>query len=241
MSSNTILICRLSQLGLIEAPQSLSLGQFLSDYIHKRSDLKELTKRKLQTTNKCLVAHFGKTLPLGAITQGMADDFRLQLIGKGLFDNTVRKHSQICKQFFTDAVRHRLIDENPFADQHATGRPNPKRQYFVSREDASHVMNYCPDIEWKRIFALCRYGGLRCPSELVLLQWTDSDFNPHPRFRVTPKGFIFTRFCPVARHFSRVMGRSGRFVLRSGPLACPGTRSAGATAWWDESHATTCA
>jgi len=176
MSSNTNLICRLSQLGLIEAPQSLSLGQFLSDYINKRSDLKELTKRKLQTTKKYLVAHFGKTLPLGAITQGMADDFRLQLIGEGLSDNTVRKHSQICKQFFTDAVRHRLIDENPFADQPATGRPNPSRQYFVSREDASRLMNYCPDLEWKLIFALCRYGGLRCPSELVLLQWEHIDW-----------------------------------------------------------------
>ena len=34
-------------------------------------------------------------------------------------------------------------------------------------------MAACPDTEWKLIFALCRYGGVRCPSEVLTLKWAD--------------------------------------------------------------------
>jgi hypothetical protein len=27
------------------------------------------------------------------------------------------------------------------------------------------------DVEWRLIFALCRFGGLRCPSEIPALRW----------------------------------------------------------------------
>ena len=40
---------------------------------------------------------------------------------------------------------------------------NKGRQRFISREDAQKVLDACPDAEWRLIFSLCRYGGLRCP------------------------------------------------------------------------------
>ncbi len=33
-----------------------------------------------------------------------------------------------------------------------------------------------PDAEWRVIVALCRYGGLRCPSELLALKWRHVDW-----------------------------------------------------------------
>jgi len=33
------------------------------------------------------------------------------------------------------------------------------------------VLGACPDAQWRLIFALCRYGGLRCPSEVLALRW----------------------------------------------------------------------
>ncbi len=48
-------------------------------------------------------------------------------------------------------------------------------------------MKACPDEEWRLIFALARYGGLRCPSELLALKWTDFDWE-RERFRIdSPK------------------------------------------------------
>lgn len=33
------------------------------------------------------------------------------------------------------------------------------------------LLDACPDAEWRAILALARYGGLRCPSEALALEW----------------------------------------------------------------------
>ena len=50
---------------------------------------------------------------------------------------------------------------------------NKKRMYFVSEATAQNVLDACPNNEWKLIFALARYGGFRCPSEVLALTWGD--------------------------------------------------------------------
>jgi len=41
---------------------------------------------------------------------------------------------------------------------------------------AQKVLDACPDAEWRLLFALARYGGLRCPSEHLALRWSDVDW-----------------------------------------------------------------
>lgn len=38
------------------------------------------------------------------------------------------------------------------------------------------VLEACPDTDWRLIFALSRYAGLRCPTEVLGLRWTDIDW-----------------------------------------------------------------
>ena len=54
-------------------------------------------------------------------------------------------------------------------------RSNRSRDYFVTRKEAAAVLKACPDAQWKLLFALSRYGGLRCPSEHLALRWGDVD------------------------------------------------------------------
>ncbi len=54
---------------------------------------------------------------------------------------------------------------------------NPERQFFIIRDVAGKVSEACPDADWRLIFALSRFGGLRCPSEVLGLRWTDVDWN----------------------------------------------------------------
>jgi hypothetical protein len=59
--------------------------------------------------------------------------------------------------------------------------------FFVTRQIADKVIDACPDNQWKLLFALCRYGGLRCPSEVLALKWSDIDWERN-RIRVpSPK------------------------------------------------------
>jgi len=94
-----------------------------------------------------------------------------------LGENTVRRHCGRAKQLLRAALRKRIIAENPFADMRdCLVKANKSREFFLSRGDAEKVLAECPDNEWKLIFTLARFGGLRTPSETLLLRWADVDW-----------------------------------------------------------------
>ena len=64
---------------------------------------------------------------------------------------------------------------------------NPERERFVTREETAKLLGACRNIDWRAIVALCRFGGLRCPSEVLTLKWADVDWE-NGRFRIhSPK------------------------------------------------------
>jgi hypothetical protein len=92
--------------------------------------------------------------------------------GQGLSENTARKRCAIAKQMFADAMDRELIARNPFGKMEGlTVGASEGREYFVTRDEAEAVLEACPDAQWKLLFALSRYGGLRCPSEHLGLRW----------------------------------------------------------------------
>jgi integrase len=96
---------------------------------------------------------------------------------KRLQENTIRRRCGRARQLFQAAVRHRLIGRNPFADLKGVSvLANKGRDYFITRAEAAAVLEACPDNQWKLLFALSRYGGLRCPSEHLGLRWSDIDW-----------------------------------------------------------------
>jgi len=133
------------------------------------------------------VDHFWEGKPLAAIIAGDADAFRLALPGRGLADNTVRGICGRVWPYFRAAIRRELVQHNPFEGIQCTVGANPDRLYFVSQEEAQKVLAACPDAEWRLIFALSRYAGLRCPSEHLALKWVDVNWE-HNRMTVrSPK------------------------------------------------------
>lgn len=108
------------------------------------------------------------------------------MITEGLATNTIRRTCGRAKQFFRFAVRKRLLRSNPFGEIKTTVGSNPDRQHFVTDDVARAVLDACPDAEWRLIFVLCRWGGLRCPSEVLSLRWADVDW-ARSRFMVRSK------------------------------------------------------
>ena len=155
---------KLTAVGLMperQAKVKTALAAFLDEYIASRTDIKPLTIRHFKDAGKNLVGFFGGAKPLGDITSGDADEFRLHLLQR-LGDNTVRRQCGRAKQFFRAAMRRRLIPQNPFGDMKGCGvRANKSREYFVTREMAQRVLDVCRDHEWKLLFGLARFGGLR--------------------------------------------------------------------------------
>jgi len=57
----------------------------------------------------------------------------------------------------------------------------------VTRQEAQRVLDACPDAQWRLLFALSRYGGLRCPSEHLALRWGDVDWERNRMTIHSPK------------------------------------------------------
>jgi integrase len=147
-------------------------------YIDGRKDVKEGTATVYGHTQRNLMAYFGNAKRLDGITPGDGDAFRIYLKSTGeLADNTIRRRMGISKQFLIAAVRAKLITDNPFEGQKTLVRQNRERDYFVSQEEAKAVLDACPDAQWRLAFALCRYAGLRCPSEVTRLTWADINWD----------------------------------------------------------------
>jgi integrase len=158
------------------APNDITISAFLDQYLNSRTDIKPSTRTNLEQVRRNLLEFFGPSKLLRAISPGDADEFRIFLMGK-LADNTARRNCGRAKQFFRAAVRKKIIAENPFADMKGCGvKANESRYYFITRDEAQQVIDACPDAQWRLLFALSRYGGLRCPSEHLGLRWGDIDW-----------------------------------------------------------------
>lgn len=173
---------RLLELGVVEdggRRVRSTLSGFIDDYLAARTDLKPGTQSNLRAARIWLEDYFGATREMDSITAGEAELYRAWLgTTSGLAENTIRGVCRKARQFFRSAFRQRLIRENPFAGmKRLTDLASPKsRQFYVTRALAEQVLAKCPDDEWRLIFALARYGGLRCPSELAPLAWGDIDW-----------------------------------------------------------------
>ena len=172
---------------------TLTVAQFVADFIASRVDVKPGTVANYRQAEAKLVEFFG-TKKLAAVTPLDADKFRSWLkgdkatnCGMGLAENSARSIVKNAKLIFGAAVKGKLIVENPFAGHSTAIIERPDRLQFVDLETIDRVLKACPNAEWRAIVSLCRFAGLRCPSEVLTLRWNDVDFE-RGRMRVrSPK------------------------------------------------------
>lgn len=168
---------KLVKAGLVgprDAVSVTALAAFLDDYIKRRVDIKPATRETFKQCRDKLVGHFGGTRDIRAITRGDIADWHRRLKVK-VSAATLALHVKKSRQMFEDAVDRGLIPANPVAKLKAGSMANEERMVFVARETIDAVIDACPDAEWRGIFALARYGGVRVPSETNALRWADVD------------------------------------------------------------------
>jgi len=169
---------KLAAVGLIprrEAKAVEELGEFITWYVGTRTDVKPATKEVWRQGENGLRKFFGKGKRLDSVTPGDADSYKLHLIGKGLAPMTVRKRLQFATMIFRAAMRQRLVSESPFADV-SIKAAMPERGRFITQAETQRLLEACPNHHWRTIVALARFGGLRCPSEVLSLQWANVDW-----------------------------------------------------------------
>ena len=150
----------------IKRQSEITLAQWIDGYIESRTDVKPNTKRNMLVSRNGLFEFCDSSMTIAEFSAYDAEELRRYMLEQGLAENTIRRRCKRIKQFFAAARKKRLIDENPFDGIPTSTVSNSKRLQFISHEDIQKVLEACPDIQWRLIFALARYGGLRIPSEL---------------------------------------------------------------------------
>lgn len=193
---------KLARVGLVAPRGSISLGMFIDSHIQRsEGTVKPATLVRMKQARGHLVDYFGNDRPLMAITSADADDYRTWLltrnkvrtknkaIGKrqGMAEATARRNCGYARQWFTYALKRGYIRGNPFADVPTTVTGNAERQRYISDLDARLVLGKLPDANWRLLFALARWGGLRTPSEPRQMTWQDVDWDSRRLIVKSPK------------------------------------------------------
>jgi len=166
---------------------NITLKAFLDSYLESRADLKPNSLIVYGHTRRTLIEFFGCDKPLRQINLADAEAWRVYLKKQDLSEATVNKRCGNAKVFFNVAMKRKLIASNPFSELDSRSIANKSRQYFLERKDSDKILDACPSAQWRLIFALCRYGGLRCPSEILALQWSDVNWEQNRMLIHSPK------------------------------------------------------
>lgn len=167
---------KLVTVGLAPERGRATIGAVVEGYIAEReSELKPASIRKLRQTQAKLKESFDDDTPVTKITAADAAAWRRSLKDQGLSEAAIRTHSGNAKTMIAAAVRRKTIPENPFEDLKSGPTPS-KYSRYITPEEIDKVIDACPDSEWRLLFGLARYAGLRIPSESQALTWADVDF-----------------------------------------------------------------
>jgi integrase len=181
---------KLARVGLVAPRKSqvvVGLKEFLDGFIARRTDVKPATHEVWRQPARNLVEHFGANRDIATISEADALDFRQYLINSKLAPATVAKRLQFVRSFFHDARRRKLIPNNPFAEVSSKSVIRLDQRRFVTQAEAKKLLDACPNHHWRTIVALARYGGLRCPSEVLSLRWQDVDWDKRRIVVPSPK------------------------------------------------------
>jgi integrase len=169
-------------------PATATLGEFLQRYFATLGPQKRMTELNYGRARRLLEEFFGKERRLSTIHAGDAEAYRAWLLSptkerKAFALASASVDLRRARQFFAAAVRRKLLVDNPFAGVRCGSQANAERLVFVDRPTITAVIEACPTAEWRLVFALARYAGLRIPSELEELKWSDVNWE-RSRLRV---------------------------------------------------------
>jgi integrase len=209
---------KLAAVGLVEAPKRMMLGEFLKQYILSRPDVKPATLEVWRQPCRNLTEFFGEDKPLRNITTGDCDQFKAWLMTQKLAAATVAKRLSFARTFLHVARKHKLIDENPFSEVKIPTANVSLRQRFIGRDMVQKLLDVA-NPTWRTIIALARFGGLRCPSEVLSLEWRHVDWE---RGRLTVPSPKTDRFSGKESRTIPLFPELRRYLEEAFELAEPG-------------------
>lgn len=129
------------------------------------------------------------------LTVADVDDWRKSLTGE-YAEATIAGLVKTVRTVFNWAVKQELLKSHRFNAIPRGTFENKSREFFVTREWFRKLLDAAPNQTWRAIIALCRIGGLRCPSEVFAARWGDVRWDDE-KFLVRDSKRKTTRILPL--------------------------------------------
>lgn len=206
-SASTEIREKLAKAGLFEIPPERTIRELWDAYLLQKTDIKKSTRDGYDYAEERLFSFFkGNELLTGLTSEQFADlkdflrtDYRSPLTDKPLVESTVAGTLAKIKAAFNWAVRKKWIAETPLKGVGKGSYVNREKDYHVTMDEYRRLLDACPCQDWRCIIALARIGGMRAPSEVLRLRWTDINWEKSRFYVTSPKT-------------ERYKGKAGRVV-----------------------------
>ena len=154
------------------------VGAFLEA---KRGYCKPSTMRVLGRAAKHLKSFFPPNKPLQEVEVAHVHEFDNWLRGQPgrqtayMAEATVRKTCSVFCQAFRFAQANKWVRSNPVLESGVkrSAAENEDRVFYVGFDDAMRLLKACASREERLLVSLSRFAGLRIPSEIQELRWSD--------------------------------------------------------------------
>ena len=178
---------KLAKVGLINVTKSKTCKELWDAFTkHKKPSVKPKTMMLYQWHRDKFFEWFSKNELVENVTVERCLDWKADLLTQQAVAG-VAGIMKGAKAVFDWAVAIDWIRENPMKAIPIGSFINRENDRVISMGEYAKLLNICPNQEWRTIVAFARIGGLRCPSELQPMMWSDVNWTEN-RFVVrSPK------------------------------------------------------
>jgi integrase len=176
---------KLSKVGLIIVTAPKTCKELWDGCLESKTG--EIKNQTLDVYRRCQrIFHetFSETESIGAITEARLKGWKTAMLEE-YAESSVSTYLTVTRMVFEWAKGKKWLEDNPMKDVPLGNPVNRENDHTMTMEEYAKLLEASPNQEWRTIIALARIGGLRCPSELQRLRWTDVNWSGN-RFTVYP-------------------------------------------------------
>jgi integrase len=163
---------KLAEAGLITLVEPVTLKELWNSFLTDRKGVKLNTMKNYLGCQRLFFQTFLPTEFVDTLTRGRLLDWKQHLLSRYAEAGVVNRFVVI-NTLCNWAVSQGILSENPVCGIHRGKTVNRDKRRRITMAEFGKLLDVCPNREWRVIITLARIGGLRCPSELMELRWSD--------------------------------------------------------------------
>lgn len=169
--------------------RDVAIGAFAAAFLADYAAGDKGTLATIRTAFLRIRKLFGDDKIMRRISEADAIEARRSLEDAGYSEATISTTIKKVRQLWSEALARGLVSVNVWLGVRTGDQRNQLRAYFITAADTAKLLAAvnAADHEWRLMIALCRFGGLRFPSEHHRLRRGDIDW-ARDRFKVRGKG-----------------------------------------------------